>query len=75
MNGYEAPTSPKVATTRINLYNNNSRVANEILGGLANSKFFNVIHCKLEKEIWYKLQIIYKGYVKVKKAKLQTFKG
>lgn len=75
MNGYEAPTSQKVDTTRINLYNNNSRVANEICGGLANSKFFKVIHCKSEKEIWYKLQIIYKGDVKVKKGKIQTFKG
>jgi hypothetical protein len=30
------------------------------------------MHYKLEKEIWNKMKIIYEGYGKVKKFKLQT---
>ena len=32
------------------------------------------MHCKTVKEIWDKLQTIYEGDIKVKRAKLQTFK-
>jgi hypothetical protein len=50
-------------------------VVNVILGGLANPMFVKVMHCKSTKEIWDKLKIIYEGYGKVKKSKLQTHRG
>ena len=36
--------------------------------------FAKVMHYKTTKEIWDKLHTIYEGDIKVKRAKLQTFK-
>jgi hypothetical protein len=75
VNGYTAPTTAPSQVVAKKLYNYNSRVVNAILGGLANSIFVKVTHCKSTKEIWDKLKIIYEGYGKVKQEKLQTYRG
>jgi hypothetical protein len=33
------------------------------------------MHCDYAKDIWDKLQNVYEGYVKVKVAKLHTYRG
>ena len=43
--------------------------------GLARTVFAKVMHCNTTKEIWDKLQTIYEGDTKVKRAKLQTYKA
>ena len=43
-----------------------------ILCGLVDVEFTKM-QCTIEKEIWDKLKIIYKGDEKVKKDKMQTF--
>jgi hypothetical protein len=48
---------------------------NAILGGLTNSIFVKVMHCKSAKEIWDKLEVVYEGDRKVKEAKLQTYRA
>ena len=57
------------------LCNDNSRVVNAILGGLANRIFVKVMHCKSTKEIWDRFKVIYEGDAKVKQAKIQTYIG
>jgi hypothetical protein len=73
--GYTAPSTPATDIAAMNLYNDNSRVFNAILGGLENRIFVKVMQCKLTKEIWDKLKIIYEGDGKVKQAKLQTLRA
>jgi hypothetical protein len=75
INGYDVPENAPSDTTTNKLCNDNSRDVNAILGGLTNTVFVKVMHSKSTKEIWNKLQIIYEGDVKFKKAKLQTYKG
>jgi hypothetical protein len=59
----------------VKLGENNSKLINELLNGLSDTVFTKVAHCKSAKEIWDKLQNIYEGYLKVKAAKLQTYRG
>jgi hypothetical protein len=56
INGYTVPTTAPSDTTAKKLCNDNSRVVNAILGGLANNVFVKVMHCKSTKEIWDKLK-------------------
>jgi hypothetical protein len=63
---YDVPKTSPSDTTAKKLCNDNSRVVNAILGGLENNVFVKVLHCKSEKEIWNKLQIIYEGDEKFK---------
>ena len=42
------------------------------MGGITEADFVEVRYCTSAKEIWDKLNNIYEGDVKVKKAKLQT---
>lgn len=72
--GYDTPTfaPSKIAGKKLN---NDNATVNAILGGLTNSIIVRVMHCKSEKDIWDKLQIIYEGHGKVKLAKLQTYRG
>jgi hypothetical protein len=42
--------------------------------GLGESVYTKVMHCKSAKDIWDKLQNIYEGDLKVKAAKLQTYR-
>ena len=53
----------------------NEKVVNVILDGLNITFFSKVIHCNTTKDIWDKLQTIYEGDTKVKRAKLQKFKA
>jgi hypothetical protein len=46
VNGYTTPTTTPSNVVVKKLYNNNSRVVNAILGGLANLIFVKVMHCK-----------------------------
>jgi hypothetical protein len=71
-NGYTTPSTPPTNIVTKNLCNDNSRVVNAILGGLANPIFVKVMHYKSTRGIWDKLKIIYEGYGKFKKTKLQT---
>jgi uncharacterized lipoprotein YehR (DUF1307 family) len=40
---------------------------------MVDSVFVKVMHCDTKKDIWDKLQNIYKGDAKVKEGKLQTY--
>jgi hypothetical protein len=44
--GYDVPETPPLDTTVKKLYNNYSRVVNELMGGLANNIFVKFMHCK-----------------------------
>ena len=48
---------------------------NAILKGLVYLVFFKVMQCKTTKHAWEKLKITYEGASKVKKSKIQTYKG
>ena len=67
----QAPTDPN----EIGQYEGNSKSLNEILSGLTNSVFTKVMRCKIAKQAWDKLKIIYEGASKVKESKIQTYKG
>ena len=66
--------SPPTYLEGIKQFGNNVKVVNAILVGLARTVFAKVMHCKTTKDIWDKLQTIYEGDTKVKRAKLYTFK-
>jgi hypothetical protein len=70
VDGYTAPTTPPLDVVRNKIYDDNSREINAILGGLTNSICLRVMHCKLAKEIWDKLEVVYEGDRKVREAKL-----
>ena len=72
--GYIYPKSPPTNLEGIKQFGNNSKVVNAILARLARTGFSKVMHCKTTKEIWDKLQTIYDGDIKVKRAKLHIFK-
>jgi hypothetical protein len=55
---YNAPFTPPIDTSTKNLYNDDSRAVNAIIGGLTNPIFVNVMHCNSTKEIWDKLKVI-----------------
>jgi hypothetical protein len=59
VDGYTMPTTPPTDTAGNKICNNNSRVVTAILGGLKNSTYVKVMHCKLAKEIWDKLEVVY----------------
>jgi hypothetical protein len=73
--GYTAPATPPIDIAINNICNDNSREFNAILGGLTNPIFVKVIHCKSAKDIWDKLEFIYEGHIKVKEAKIQTYRA
>lgn len=49
---------------------NNEKERNAILCGLTNPTLKKIMHCKLAKEVWEKLEKIYEGDKKVKRAML-----
>ena len=49
VNGYKATPTPPLDVSTKKLYNENWRDVNAIMGGLANSIFVKVMHCKSEK--------------------------
>ena len=56
-------------------YEDNSKAMNAILSGLTEIVFVKVMYCEIVKEMWDKLKNIYEGDDKVKRAKLQTYRG
>ena len=56
-------------------YTNNKISLNAILNWLGNSVFVKVMHYNTSKDIWDKLESIYEGDAKVKRAKLQTYRA
>ena len=72
---YIYPKSPPTNLEGIKQFGYNAKVVNAILVGLGRAVFSKVMHCKTAKEIQDKLQTIYEGDIKVKRAKLQTFKA
>ena len=56
-------------------YEGNAKSLNSILSGLTNTVFVKVMQCKIAKQAWDKLKIIYEGASKVKESKLQTYSG
>ena len=75
VDGYIEPSIPPTDAARKKLIENNEKEKTTILCGLTNLIFTKVMHCKSTKEIWDKLQNIYEGDEKVKRVKLQVYKG
>jgi hypothetical protein len=75
VDGYTTPTVPPTSDKVVKLGENNSRAINALLNGLSDTVFTKVAHCKSAKEIWENLRNIYEGGSKVKKTKLQTYRG
>jgi hypothetical protein len=75
VDGYIALAVPPTNDKARKLGENNSKVRNALLNGLSDMVFTKVAHCKSAKDIWDKLRNIYKGYSKIKAAKLQTYRG
>jgi hypothetical protein len=73
--GYKKPTTPTTNKVGKKLSDKNSRDKNVILNGLEESVYVKVMHCEYAKEIWDKIQNIYKGDAKVKGVKHQTYRG
>ena len=72
---YIYPKSPPTYLEGIKQFGYNAKDFNAILDELNRTIFAKVMHCDTMKEIWDKLQNIYEGDIKVKRAKLQTFKA
>jgi hypothetical protein len=75
VDGYKTPTTIMTDRDGKKLNENNSKAKNVILNGLDHLVYVKVMHCYSAKDIWDKLQNIYKGDAKVKGAKLQTYRG
>jgi len=72
MNDYIASTTPPTDVVNKKPSEHDAKEMSVILSGLSEIEFFKVMHYKSTKNIWDKLQNIYEGDDKVKKAKLQT---
>ena len=72
---YKIPDNLPTDRDEIDKYESNEKALNAILKGLADSMFVKVMQSKTTKHAWEKLKIAYEGDSKVKKSKLQTYKG
>ena len=66
-------TIPRIAPVELEdrtLYECNAKEKNEILCGLVDVEFLEVMQCTIAKDIWDNLKSIYEGDEKVKKTKL-----
>jgi hypothetical protein len=75
VNGYKYLNTPPIDTTEMRLSNNNFRARNVILYRLTKLVYTKFMYCASAKEMWDKLQMIYEGDEKVKRTKLQFYKG
>ena len=73
--GYKIPENLPIDRDELYKYESNAKYLNTILKGLADSMFVKVMQCKTTKHAWENLKIAYEGASKVKKYKLQTYKG
>ena len=71
---YIYPKYPPIGLEEIKKIGCNAKDVNAILDRLARIDFSKVMHCKTTKDIWDKLDTIYEGDIKVKRAKLHNFK-
>lgn len=55
-------------------YQNNAKAINAIIVALSENELIKIMHCKLAKEVWDKLENNYGGDHRVKKEKLQTYR-
>ena len=53
----------------------NAKAHNALLSALSNSEMAKVINCTSAKEVWDRLQSMHEGDVKIKEAKLQTYRA
>ena len=73
--GYAMPkTAPSILEAKKS-YENNFTALKAILGGLEFSEFVKVMNYYTSKEVWDKLQGVYKGASKVQQAKLQAYRA
>jgi hypothetical protein len=75
LNEYKVLATIPIDVTGKRFYESNSKAMYAILGGLAESEFVKVMHCASAKEIWDKLKNVYEGDIKVKSAKLQSYRS
>ena len=73
--GYKIPDNLPTYGDELDEYESNAKALNAILKGLADSMFVKVMQSKTTKHAWERLKISYEGDQKVKKYKLQTYKG
>ena len=72
---YKIEDSLPIDILELYQYDNNAKSLNSILSGSTNYVFVKFMRCKIGKQAWDKLNIIYEGASKVKESKLQTYKG
>ena len=72
---YEVLYDLPIDRDELDQYEANAKSLNAILSGLTNSMFVKFMQCKTTKHAWEKLKCVYEGVSKVKKSKLQTYKG
>ena len=72
---YKIPDNLPTNIDELYEYESNTKSLNAILKGLPNLVFVKVMQCKTTEHAWEKIKIDYKGASKVKKSKLQTYKG
>jgi hypothetical protein len=72
--GYDVPkVTPTEAEDKKKFWEH-AKALNTLQVGLSKKILAKVLNCKNEKQLWDKLETIYAGDSKVKRAKLQTFK-
>ena len=74
-NWYKIPEKLPTDRDELDEYESNAKSLNSILKGLEYSMFVKIVQCKTTKHAWEKLKISCEGASKVKKSKLQTYKG
>jgi hypothetical protein len=72
---YRTDATPPIDRDGKKLTEKKLKAKQTMLGSLFDSMFVKVMHCDTAKDIWDKVQNIYKGYSKVKGAKIQTYRG
>ena len=75
INEYVIPKNAPTTDEEKKACENNATALNAILRGLENSEFVKVMNYDTTKELWDKLNNVYKGDSKVQKAKLQTYRA
>ena len=72
---YKIDDKAPIDSVELSQYEFNAKSLNAFMSGLKNYVFTKVMRCKISKQAWDKLKIIYEGESKVKESKLQTYRG
>ena len=75
LNGYTEPEGGPVDSEAKKAYCYNQKAVNAIFSALDKSMMAKVMDCDSAKDIWGRLKSIYERDEKIRKAKLQTFRG